>query len=235
MNRGYIRLWRKSLDAGWIRNHKLWAFWIWCLLKASHREYDAVVGLQTVHLLPGQFLFGRKKAAEETGLTEREIRDRLEALKREGNLTSKTTNKFSIITIVNWHIYQSDDSKKVRQNVKQMSNKGPHTITIEHKNTIFREDALEVLAYLNQRTGKKYRDSSYIEARLKDGGTVEDCKRIIDTKLKDSYFLENPKFLNPKTLFRPSHWDQYLNEAIPLNADSGRSWFKTQSAGVHNG
>ena len=31
MNRGYVRLWRKSLDAGWIRNHKLWAFWTYCL------------------------------------------------------------------------------------------------------------------------------------------------------------------------------------------------------------
>jgi hypothetical protein len=55
VNRGYIRLWRKSLDAGWIRNHKLWAFWSYCLLKASYREYDAIVGLQIIHLLPGQF------------------------------------------------------------------------------------------------------------------------------------------------------------------------------------
>jgi hypothetical protein len=44
MNRGYVRLWRKSLDAGWIKNHKLWAFWTYCLMKASYKEYDAIVG-----------------------------------------------------------------------------------------------------------------------------------------------------------------------------------------------
>ena len=105
MNRGYIRLWRKSLDAGWIRNHKLWAFWSYCLLKASYREYDAVVGLQIIHLLPGQFIFGRKKASQETGLTEREVRTIVEFLRKAGNLTIKTTNRFSIITIMNWHTY----------------------------------------------------------------------------------------------------------------------------------
>jgi hypothetical protein len=106
MNRGYVRLWRKSLDAGWIKNHKLWAFWSYCLMKATHKEYDAIVGLQVVHLIPGQFIFGRRKASEETGLTEREIRTIIAFLINCGNLTIKTTNKYSIITIVNWHIYQ---------------------------------------------------------------------------------------------------------------------------------
>ena len=82
MNRGYVRLWRKSLDAGWIRNHKLWAFWTYCLMKASYKEFDAIVGLQVVHLMPGQFIFGRKKAAEETGLTEREIRTIIDFLRK---------------------------------------------------------------------------------------------------------------------------------------------------------
>ena len=109
MNRGYVRLWRKSLDAGWIRNHKLWAFWSYCLLKASYKEYDAIVGLQIIHLLPGQFIFGRKKASKETGLTEQQIRTILAFLRKAGNLTIKTTNKFSIITIINWPTYQGDD------------------------------------------------------------------------------------------------------------------------------
>jgi hypothetical protein len=133
MNRGYVRLWRKSLDAGWLRNHKLWAFWSYCLLKASYREYDAIVGLQIIHLLPGQFIFGLKKASEETGLTIREIRTILDFLKKAGNLTIKTTNKFSIITIVNWHTYQPQENENDTQNDKQVANKGQHTRSIELK------------------------------------------------------------------------------------------------------
>lgn len=142
MNRGYVRLWRKSLDAGWIRNHKLWAFWTYCLMKASHKEFDAIVGLQVVRLMPGQFIFGLKKASAETGLTIREIRTIAAFLKKAENLTIKTTNKYSIITIVNWHTYQGDETGNDTQNDKPLANKGQHTNTITHKT--FLSDSIEV-------------------------------------------------------------------------------------------
>ena len=135
MHRGYIKLHRKLLDAGLIKNHKLCALWIWCLLKASHKEFDAIVGLQTVHLLPGQFIFGRKKASEETRLKEHEVRTRLSFLEKAGNITIKPTTKFSIITIVNWHIYQRGDNEINQQNNPPVTNKEPAANHIqEHKN-----------------------------------------------------------------------------------------------------
>ena len=134
MDRGFIKLYRKSLDAGWIRNHKLWALWTWCLLKASHKDHDVVVGLQTVHLTPGQFIFGLKKASQETGLTLRETRTRIESLIKAGNLTIKTTNKFSVVSIVNWNLYQSADSENDTQADKQGASKRQHTRLEEHKN-----------------------------------------------------------------------------------------------------
>lgn len=136
MNRGYVRLWRKSLDAGWLRNHKMWTVWTWCLLKASHQEYKQIVGCQEITLQPGQFIFGRKKAAKELGLSEQEIRTIIVFLINSGNLTIKSTNKFSIITIVNWHIYQgiiNDDQPSdqpttnhqltTNKNIKNIKNK----------------------------------------------------------------------------------------------------------------
>ena len=225
MNRGYVKLWRKSLDADWIKNHKLWAFWTWCLMKATHKEFDAIIGLQIVHLMPGQFVFGRKKASKETGLTEREIRTIIAFLVNSGNLTIKTTNKFSIIYIINWTTYQADNIENDQLNDQPLTNKGPHTRIKEVKN-LYRENSQTVLSYLNEKTGKHYRDTTFIEARLKDGGTVEECQRIIDTKLFDPYFQENPKYLNPRTLFRRTHWDQYLNEALPMNTETAKPWFQ---------
>jgi uncharacterized phage protein (TIGR02220 family) len=140
-------------------------------------------------------------------------------------LNIERDSHYSIISIINWHIYQAVSEKRNSKRNRQGTGK-------EHKEEckeviLYCEDALKVLSYLNEKTGKRYRDASFIEARLKDGGTIDDCKRIINTKLKDSYFRENPKFLNPKTLFRPSHWDTYLNESLPLATDSGGAWFKT--------
>jgi hypothetical protein len=144
MNRGYVRLWRKSLDAGWIRSHKLWAFWTYCLLKASHKEFDAIVGLQVVHLMPGQFVFGLRVASKETGLSVREIRTILDFLRKAENLTIKTTNKFSIITIINWPTYQSTESENDTLNDKPLANKWQHTRTEEHKKKTFLSDSTEI-------------------------------------------------------------------------------------------
>jgi len=94
---------------------------------------------------------------------------------------------------------------------------GPKTIPEQRMKRMKRNnispEAGEVLSYLNEKTGKRYRITNHIEARLNDGRSVEDCKRVIDTKIIDPYFIANPKYLNPETLFRLSNFDKYSNES----------------------
>jgi uncharacterized phage protein (TIGR02220 family) len=71
----------------------------------------------------------------------------------------------------------------------------------------------EVLSYLNSKTGKKYKNTKYIEARIRDGYTVEQLKGVIDLKMCDPHFIEHKQYLNPVTLFRPSHIDNYINQS----------------------
>jgi hypothetical protein len=145
MHRGYVRLWRKALDSGWLKNHRLWIFWSYALLKATHKEFTALVGTTAVDLSPGQFVFGLRIAHEETGLTIRQIRTCIACLIKAGNMTIKTTNKFSIITIVNWHIYQGLEDEYDTPNDKQTTSKRQHTNTEAHKNKKSPEDiSLEI-------------------------------------------------------------------------------------------
>jgi uncharacterized phage protein (TIGR02220 family) len=72
--------------------------------------------------------------------------------------------------------------------------------------------ASEVLSYLNSKTGRKYRNFKNILPRLREGRTIEEMKQVIDTKLLDPHFIENPQYLNPETLFRPSNFDRYVNQ-----------------------
>ena len=127
MNRGYVKLYRKSNDSGWLRNPSLWTFWCWCLMKASYKECDVHIGYQTEHLMPGDFIFGRKAAAAELGMTERTVRTSLEALSRSQNIAIKTTNKYSVISIVNWNTYQTEEPTGDQQNDQQPTNKRPAT------------------------------------------------------------------------------------------------------------
>ena len=80
------------------------------------------------------------------------------------------------------------------------------------------KEAAEVIDYLNTKTGSSYRATTEanikpIRARLNDGFSVEDCKKVIDTK--SGQWLNNPdmvKYLRPATLFSPSKFEGYLNE-----------------------
>lgn len=134
MHRGYVKLWRKSIDSGFLGNAEAWQLLCWCLIKASHRQHKILVGKQIVELQPGQLIFGRKTAAHELNSTERKIRTSLKLLENAEFLTSKTTNKFTVISIVNWHSYQEErpvnDQQNDQQSSQQTTNKRP---TNDHK------------------------------------------------------------------------------------------------------
>ena len=130
MHRGYVKVWRKSIDSGWLHNPNLWTFWCWCLLKASHKEMDMMVGYQNVHLMPGEFIFGRHAASKELKMSERKIRTNLHYLGISQNVTIKTTNKFSVISIVNWATYQADETTNDHQNDQPVTRSLPaHSCT----------------------------------------------------------------------------------------------------------
>jgi hypothetical protein len=115
VNRGYVKLWRKAEDGGMLANHQLLAFWCWCLMRASHKTTKTVVGFQEVTLEPGQFIFGRRKAASILKMSEQTVRTCLNSLKINQQITYKSTSKYSIITIVNWEAYQSNDTEGNQQ------------------------------------------------------------------------------------------------------------------------
>ena len=129
---GFVKLYRRSFESIVWKNPKLWRFWTWALMKATHRKYTALVGYQEVELQPGQFVTGRNKAVEETGLTSRQWRTCRALLEKHQKLTSKTTNKYTIITIVNWDTYQH--SPKEKRPAKRPANDQQTTTYKNYKN-----------------------------------------------------------------------------------------------------
>lgn len=111
MKEGWIKLHRKLLDSPVFSNPKLLKVWVWCLLKASHEPYEVIIGLQTVGISRGQFVFGLNKASSELDIPIRSLRDYLNALKRNGMVAIKTTNKYSVLTVENYDFYQDCSTK----------------------------------------------------------------------------------------------------------------------------
>jgi len=125
MNRGYVKLWRRSLDNDLIRNAQAWQVMTWALLKAAHRKRRILVGSTIVELEPGQLVIGRISLARELGTTERKIRTALDLLQKCNFLTVKATNKFSIISIINWYIYQVNHFSSGQQIDQEATSRRP--------------------------------------------------------------------------------------------------------------
>lgn len=73
------------------------------------------------------------------------------------------------------------------------------------------------IAYLNQKLGKSYKyvekNTKLVNARLKEGYTIDDFKTVIDKKVSEWQNGDMAKYLRPETLFG-TKFDGYLNQPI---------------------
>lgn len=113
MSNGYVKLHRELLSSIIWQNPNITRVFLWCLLKASYCQHEVLVGQTRITLQPGQFVFGRFKAGEELGMPPTTVVDSMKFLVRNKTIVIKSTNKYSLVTLVNWASYQSDESESV--------------------------------------------------------------------------------------------------------------------------
>jgi hypothetical protein len=123
---GWIKVFRSLLDWEWYKKPNMVHLFIHLLLSANHESKK----WQGIEIKRGQLVTGRKSLSKATGISERSIRTCLEMLKTTSELTIKTTNKYSIITICKSEDYQELKSTSDQQSDQQKANKRPAT---DHK------------------------------------------------------------------------------------------------------
>lgn len=108
------------------------------------------------------------------------------------------------------------EGRDISQKIESLS----ETNGVSDPRPSFTADAKTVLEFLNRKTGRRYRpvpvNLKLIEARLKTGVTVQDCKTLIVRKCRD--WQGDPKmepYLRPQTLFCASKFEQYLAQITP--------------------
>jgi len=134
---GWIKMHRKIVNWRYYTDVNTFRLFTHLLFKA---QWKPVTWGET-ELSPGQLITGRKVLANELRLSEQEIRTSLDRLKKGQEITIKTTNKFSIVTICNWVEYQSNEVEEQPTtqpalqptNNQQITNKQPHTRKKEEK------------------------------------------------------------------------------------------------------
>ncbi len=149
----WIKLHRKIVHSAVFANAELLRLWVVCLINANHKDtHVSVDGInEPVLVKRGQFLTGRFALHDDVYPSKRrqgrlaQRRDaksavtvwrQLETLQKLRCISIKTSNKFSIVTIENYGVYQDGESESVQQDVQQVSSRRSAGVqqTITNKN-----------------------------------------------------------------------------------------------------
>jgi hypothetical protein len=113
-NEGYIKLYRSIMD------NKLWytrpfakgQAWVELLMMANHEDNDIMFGNQSIHIERGSFITSILKLSERWGWSRHRVKDFINFLISLQMVDLKMDNKKSLITIVNYTLYQGNENKK---------------------------------------------------------------------------------------------------------------------------
>ena len=225
MNNGYIKLHRSLLDNPICRKPEYG--WLWCILlmRANHKDRAEIFNGKKIKIEAGQTIVGRKALSRQSGISESKVYRILKYLENEHQIKQQPNNKYTTITILNWHKFQSSkqQSEQPVNNQRTTSEQPVNTNKNDKKEKNDKNDKnniyIAVINHLNQKTNSNYKATTkktqdLIKARLNEGFTVDDFKTVINTKT--AKWKTDPKmsdFLRPETLFG-NKFESYLNEKI---------------------
>ena len=109
MSNGWVKLHRGLLEHGIFRDAEVLQVWMYLLLRASYREQKLAIGRQVIFLQPGQLLYGRRAVSDKLSMGEGKLRGIMEMLEQSGSIVVESTNRYSVVTIVNWMEYQQGE------------------------------------------------------------------------------------------------------------------------------
>lgn len=114
---GWIKLYRRFLSWQWFNKSEMVQIFVYILLSASHKDHP----WQNVVIRRGEFPTSVDSISRATGLTTQQVRTCLSRLERTGEITRKSTNKFTIISVCNFDDYQLDEETEQQTNNKQIT------------------------------------------------------------------------------------------------------------------
>lgn len=217
---GRIALWRKFLDWEWYTDVNTKAVFLHLLLTANWKDKK----WKGMLIKRGQLWTSYSGIAKETGLSIQSVRTAIKHLESTGEITKMSTHKGMLVNVENYDSYQAplcESNTQGNQQANTAVTKSQQQLNKENKdNNIYCSENVrackEIVAYLNQRVGKNFKSNTkgtqrLINARLNEGYTVSDFKRVIDMKAAQWQGTEMDKYLQPSTLFG-TKFEGYVNE-----------------------
>ena len=123
MAMGWVRLHRKLIENPIFLKPELLQLFIYCLLKANHKANKIIWNKEETTIEQGQFITGRDELGKAVNQNPRTTYDRLKVLEKLQIINIKSNNKFSLVTVVNYAMYQIDEEESnIKTNNKPTTN-----------------------------------------------------------------------------------------------------------------
>lgn len=130
-DKGFIKIYRSLLQWEWYEDINTTRLFIHCLLMANWEDKN----WQGLLIKRGSFVTSINKLSKETGLTVQQTRTAINKLKSTCNITSKTTSKYTVISIQNYDKLQENNKQITNeQQTNNMQVNKQITTTKEYKN-----------------------------------------------------------------------------------------------------
>lgn len=114
---GWISLYRKFMNWQWYKDSNVKAVFIHLLLSANHKDEQ----WNNKIVKRGQLITSREHLSKATGLSIQQIRTCLTKLESTNEIEIHTTNKYTLITILKYDIYQKNIDEQSTSNSTDIS------------------------------------------------------------------------------------------------------------------
>lgn len=114
MSSGWITLNRQITD-NWLWKDRPFTkgqAWIDILLRVNHKENKIPVNNEIVEVQIGQTIWSIKDMADRWGWSRKKVSNFLNVLQNESMIAQKRTSKYTLLTVVNWGMYQIKEHQK---------------------------------------------------------------------------------------------------------------------------
>lgn len=166
-SKGYIKLYRSLLDWEWYSDINTTRLFLHILFKANHIDKKWHGNM----IQKGSFITGMSKLSQETKLSVQQIRTSLNKLKSTNEITSKSTNEFTLITVEKYADYQCADNEDNKPINKPINKR----ITNEQQTDNKRITTTKELKNLRTKELKKLRSKDISNSRFTPP-TLEEVK-----------------------------------------------------------
>lgn len=118
MSSGWVKFHRKIEEWEWYSDTNTFRLFFHLVLKANHKDNR----WKGVEVKRGQFITSLDTLSSELNLSIQQIRTSMNKLKSTGEITINSTNKFSLVTIENYALYQSSEEDSTSKLTNEQTN-----------------------------------------------------------------------------------------------------------------